>query len=178
MASRVSLVKIVSYLRQYGNAAKDDVFNGVTYWSDEHLEQIADTWAKRRRVRLMPSTSDWITFNIDLPRHYMADTATLVIYDESGGVVSTSYTIEVLRGEIVFSEALSEGYYYIEGLFVDMWSALADLWEQKASQRVAYINFKAGAKTMFLEQEYNHCVARAEYYRKKVIRGHRKKWRT
>jgi len=178
MAARASLVDVITYLRRYGNAARDEVFSGVTYWDDEQLEDIAETFSARVRVRLNAVTSDWLTFQIDLPRHKMADTDSLVIYTDTGGIVSTSYTIEVLRGEVIFSEALSEGYYYVEGLFVNTWAALADLWEQKANQRVGYINFKAGQKTMFLEQEYNHCVARAEYYRNKVIRGHRKKWRT
>ena len=178
MAARSGLTEILKYLRQYGNAARDEVFSGVIYWVDPQLEDIAETWAVRQRVRLNPATSDWLTFSIDLPRHYMVDTDSLVIYTDAGAEVETTYSIQVLRGEVVFTSALAEGYYYVEGLFVHMWSALADLWEQKASQRTGYINFKAGQKSMFLEQEYNHCVARGAYYRRKVMRRHNKKWRT
>ena len=178
MAARSGLTVILEYLRQYGNAARDGLFSGVTYWTDPQLENIAETWAERMRVRLDVARSDWLTFKIDLPRHLMADTDSLVIYTEAGEVVSTSYTIMVLRGEVVFTTALPEGYYYIEGLFVNMWSALSDLWEQKANLRVGYVNFKAGQKSIFLEQEYNHCVARGKYYRGKIMRRHSRRWRT
>lgn len=177
MSVRASLLQATRFLRQYGNASNTDVFEGVTYWSDDQLEAILDTLGKRVRVRLNASTSDNTTFVIDLPRHYRLDTATLVVYTSGGTVVSTSYTLEQGRGELVFTEVLANDYYYVEVLAINMWEALAELWEQKANQRVHYIDFKAGSNKVNLQQEYTHCVDRGRYYRNKTIKRHRRKWR-
>lgn len=174
---RADLTPIVNYLRQWGNAATTDSFNGVTYWTGEQLEQIADAWAERLTVRLRPVTQDGLTYVIMLPKNRRPDPGTMIVYNSAGTEVSTSYTFNADRNELVFSTELAEDYYYLEALYINLWLALADLWEQKAAQRANYVDFKAGATSIKLQQEFEHCAGRAKYYRNKVVRRHQRGWR-
>lgn len=168
---RTSMASIIAFLRQYGNAATDEVFNGVTYWDDDQLEAIADSWSSREVVRLHTIQLESPTiYTLSLPKfHFMEDDFT--VYDSSDVEVATAATYNQNRQELTFVSALDANEEYtLQALVVRGYDALADLWTQKASQREDYVDFKAGNNKMNMKQEHDNCLQKAAYYRAKTIR--------
>lgn len=167
---RPEMENIVAFLRQYGEAATTDEFNGVTYWTDDQLEEIADRHSYRANINLVThqfASPTIYTLKIP-PFHLMADDYTIYNDETLVNVVST---YSQARSEIEFESALNIDYdYRVQALFVKGYDALADLWDQKANQRHDYVDFRAGNNKMSMQQEYEHCVDRAAYYRGKTIR--------
>lgn len=169
---RPSMEQIVLFLRQYGQASDNEEFAGITYWTDDQLEAIADQHSYRERVSLktIQDTSPTI-YRVNLPPfHFMEND--FAIYDENGASVASPVGVySQARQEIEFASALSSDLdYEVEALFVLMYDALADLWTQKASQRFDYVDFKAGNNKMDMSQERKFCESRAAYYRGKTLR--------
>lgn len=170
---RAGMTTIVSYLRQYGQVGVDEEFNGQSYWSDDQLEDIADTWAYRVRFPLIPAQAVARTdFVLDAPRSYMFDTGALSVIDDTGSTVSTAYTYDPAMREFIFVSELSDVQHYAEGRAVNLNEALADVWGLKAQMRYDYIDFKASNDTLKLSQEYEHCLKMRDYYRARIIRRH------
>ena len=179
MAIRLSMTKPVRYLRQYGNAAEDDVFSGVTFWTDDQLLEIMDRFGQRGTHLMVPATQDYLTYVVNLPEHQFIDSDTIVVIDSAGDTVSTTYTLNADRLELVFDSALDDDEtYFIEALFFNMWLCLADLWQQKAGQRAGFVDFKAGQNTIKLGQERDYCLKMSHHYRRKIGRRHHRRWRS
>lgn len=169
---RASMENIVLFLRQYGQAAENEEFNGIVYWTDDQLEQIADQFSYRKRVPLETiQTSDPTIYRIQVPFYDLMEDS-FIVYDDRDSIVALPLaTYSQARQEITFDSALTEDTcYFVEALFVRSFDALADLWTQKASQRYDYIDFKAGNNKMDMSQERDFCAQRAAYYRGKTIR--------
>lgn len=176
---RPGMQQIVAQLRKYGQASLTDEFNGTTYWTDEQLQDIADTRSERLLVKLVPVESSGRTlFQIkDQPRHYWFETDTygvLQISDDDTILnIPTASVYTPIRAEVAFSEPFSSRYEYaIEGYATNLYMALADLWEQKAAQRYDYVDFKAGNNKVSLNQEVQQCLAMMAHYRNRVLRRH------
>jgi hypothetical protein len=171
---RPGMSLIVAQMRQYGSASRTDIFNDVTYWSDDQLEEIADDNSDRQTVRLLPSSIVGRThFRLEIPRHYWfeSDAYSILEVCDTPVPVYTLAVYEPRNGEIVFAEDLSETKkYMLEGRAVNLYAALAALWEQKAAQRADYADFKAGNNKVNMSQEYEHCVKRMAHYRNRTIR--------
>lgn len=167
MAIRTEMQGLVAYLRQYGSASLTDVFNGVTFWSDEQLQDILDAHAQHDNIQLKDYTG--VAWSLLQPRHIMFASDAKVI-DASNIDYTGVYTYNVLFGEIVFTVAPTVSTLYVTGLKVNMWEALADLWAQKAQQRFDYIDWKAGNNKMNMSTEYQQCCQQRDYYRARTIR--------
>lgn len=160
MAIRTAMTNIVAYLRQHGNAAEDEVFNGVTYWTDEQLEAIADSHRYPFTVEYALLHADMnIYVPVGLARPYWLDTDTIVIDSES-------YTYTERTREIVTTDEIES----ITGIYVNMNEALADLWQQKAQQREHMVSFKAGVNQFSANQTREYCQKMAMIYRNRRIR--------
>jgi hypothetical protein len=169
------MTNIVAYLRQHGQAADNEEFNNIVYWTDDQLEEIADTWSVRQRVPIdTAQQTDPTIYRIRVPRGYVMEDDFVVFdaEDETATeITSPVATYAQTRNELEFATALDEDtQYYVEALFICINDALADLWSQKASQRFDYIDFKAGNNKMNMSQERDYCEKRAAYYRAKTIR--------
>lgn len=176
MAARATMLPIIQFIRNYGHAALDDEFNGITYWTDEQIQDICDRASNFRVVTAKQVDLAGTIFRINVPNGYMVE-ADPVIYSVSSDTPITG-TYNPLTSEITLATARRDGTIRVEGRFVSLWDALTDLWEQKAQQRFDYINVRAGVTTRIeLEQEYNHCVQMAQYYRNKKVRRFERKWR-
>lgn len=161
MAVPSNATDAISYLRSKGSASQTDIFDGVTYWTDDQLYVILSNAVDYKHVVLTPVNKNGTVLVHRMPQHYFINNDTIELDPD------VSYTFD---GN-AFTLA-SEPTQAIE-LYVTVWNmnkALADLWEQKASQRFELINVKGGANQLFTEQEYNHCVAQAKIYRSKEIR--------
>lgn len=169
MPVRAEMQPLIDLLRQWGQAANEtDIFDTVTYWTDQQLQDILDNNSERKIARLYPQNVDETVFTADLPRHYYPDTATVEYLDEDVAKVTTVATYDFLTSEIALTVSADA----ISGRFVNMWKALADLWGQKAAMRASFVDNKSGQNSLKSEQEYMHCIERQAYYRNKFIRRH------
>lgn len=167
---RITMADIVAYLRQLGQAGENDEFQGVTYWTDDQLEAIADQAGERGSTRITKKNVVGTIYTLTLPRHILLEGGYTIYRSDGKTVVTAVNTYSQARGEIAFTVGQTDDWYFVEGFFVNAWEALAALWEQKASQRHDYINFKAGNNKMDLSQEYNHCIQMRDLYRNRTIR--------
>lgn len=171
MPIRTSMQDIVDALRQYGQAADDDVFREVNYWSDEQLQDIADLYSQFGQARLERQQVVGSTlYAVVIPKmNFMEDD--FIVYDASKTEIATMATYSQTQQLITFASNLDTSKdYFVEARFIRFYDALSDLWEQKAAQRFDYIDFKAGNNKMNMKQEYDHCMERAAYYRNRTMR--------
>lgn len=181
--ARDTLSDSLRFIRQYGQAAYDDEFNGTVYWDDDQIEEIADNAALRRIILMKPVSLDYKIYRILLPKGQKFENDLKIYKSDETEVITPVPTYNFARNELSFATALSSTEtYYVGGLVIDLWEALADLWQQKADQRFDYIDWKAQNNKMNMKQEYDHCVAQALFYQNKKIRSFGKngkgKWYT
>lgn len=153
----------VDYLRQHGTASNSDVFDGVTYWTDDQLYEILQASTVFKKVYVTPVNKDCTIFIDRFAKHYWLK-ASSIEFD-----TTISYTYDENERTFTFTSSPTT----LPLLYVTAWNmnhALASLWEQKSAQRYELINVKGGANQLFMEQEYNHCIAQAKKYRSREIR--------
>ncbi len=176
MALRTTMQAIISDLRQFGAAATDDEFNGVTYWTDAQLQEIADRNGRRGTIKMKRVDPDYMVYRLVAPQSITMENA-IVVYTTSEAVNPAPFSFNPLTAEVTFETAQSDEEYLAYGFVVQLYDALADLWQTKADQRFNYIDWKAQNNKMNMKQEYDHCVERAMYYRGKRIRSFDRKGR-
>ncbi len=164
MAVRTEMQPLINYIRQWGRAAQDDVYDGVTYWTDEQLQNILDQHGNHAVVQ-MTQVMDTV-YAVRLPAHIQFDLNAQVV-DANSNIVTATYN--PLNQEVTFAGAQT-GSFNIRGYRVNIFEALALLWDMKASQRFDMNNWKAGNNRIDVRQEYDACIAQRDHYRAKTIR--------
>jgi hypothetical protein len=165
---------ILLTLRSLASAAPDDLFHGVTYWTDAQLTGIVLKY--RETVRLAKLThvptydengnEQFRVFTMPtLSPGMEIDPATIVLSHATGTPHNVDF--ELVNEEITLSSDLTADGVYITFVFYDMYLAAAEVWDQKASHRHNYVDAKTGNQSLKLSQEYEHCLARANFYRGK-----------
>lgn len=183
MPIREGMTYIIALIRQFGHVDVDDMtLGGITYWSDEQLEEIADRHLYPTLIPLLPKQVVGRTiYTLDAPRHYYGEQnvytddvltgVNLLVFNQSKTPVSTAFEYAPNRNMFTFTTDLSADYkYYVQGNFINLYEALAELWGLKASQRFDYISFKGGDNKMDMDQEFNHCKQQEQHYRNLIAR--------
>lgn len=168
MPVRPAMQPLINLLRSEGNASTNDLFEGVTYWTDQQLQDILDLTGERLVGTVSVATIDGTIYRLDSPRHYYPDPDTIVLLDINLNEVTATVTHDFLRNEYVFGSDPEIA--YIQAVFMNFWIATAELWDNKANHRYGFIDNKSGQNALKSHQEYEHCVERAKYYRSKIIR--------
>lgn len=183
MAVRTSMTDLVLNLRSRTGAATDDVFQGITYWSGDQLQNILDSFKHPQTdvvLTALPQkitgVKQWLVFRFDLVGAAWVEPF-YVVRDSSGTAVMAPYTVEITEryGYVTFASDHGSGSLTIDFTSYDANMAAAEVWSQKAAQRYDFINLKGGDHSFSAEQEYTHCVDRAAYFRAKRIRSFGKK---
>ena len=155
----------VDYLRLHGSAASTDVFDAVTYWDDDQLYAILNEYIVHNTIGLRPINRLCTVYTTKPPASWQLREIVEVYVNNT--VVSPTH--DTLTNAFTFiTKPVSDP--YLQANYFNMTEALAHLWETKASQRFELIRVKGGANQMFIEQEYEHCLAKARYYRSRIIR--------
>ncbi len=185
MAIRPNMTPIVELFREKAQVGETETFNGVTYWTDEQLEEILDK-AKRPDTPILTLVNEshglW---NVELPHWYWVDPDTIDIQNSSGtslySAVSYSDPTLTITGFGTFDlknntldGAGDDNAYQIFGMWINLYDALADIWDRRASQRYDYIQMKAGQNVLRMQNEYEHCIQQRDYYRGKIARAHKR----
>lgn len=164
MTLRDGMQAMVSEFRIAANAATDDIFAGVTYWTDTQLQDILDLKSIPVTVSYAPLSEDSTLYiPMDIPAHYWLDTDTIVIDSES-------YTYDDRTNRVTSTDTIET----VTGIYVNFYDALAEIWERKAAQRETHADFRAGANQVALSQTFEHCRKMAALYRNKRVRGFRR----
>ena len=171
MPVRPNMQPLIEYLRHEGNASETDEYEGVTYWSDQQLQDMLDRISERKVAPAKVATVDGLIYKLDAPRHYYFDPDTVVLLDENLDEVSASYTYDELKNEFTFTSDPEIS--YVQASFIHFWNAVAELWSMKATHRFQYVDNRAGQNFLKSNQEYEHCIERMQYYRALTI----KRWK-
>lgn len=172
MAARTSMADLILTLRGLTNAsASDTTIEGVTYWTDEHLQDALDKHKNFFTVQLtaVPHMVDgsYVYRRYALPRTVGPYLESPVVRTLTGYVISTSdYTLDTEAGLLTFTADATAGY-TLEGYTYNMNLAAADVWETKAAHRAHLVDIKSGPHQLWNDQEWQHCKAQAMVYRKK-----------
>lgn len=183
MAVRPTMQRPISVLRRLGSCATNDIFNSVTYWTDEQLQDILDAnllpsqpVPLRENVRFVAGERDWGAQTIML-RPYMILEEDATVIDGFGQTVNAAfYTVNYVQKLVLFDTAAApyRDRFFIQGKVYHLYNAAADVWQEKANQRSNYARWKAGNYSVDAEAEYEHCLQRAMYYRGLVLKRHKK----
>lgn len=168
MTVRPNMQPLIDYLRREGQAAEDDEFNGVTYWTDQQLQDILDLVSNRRAAYAKKGAISGLIYVLSEPRHIYPDPDEITLLGADLEEITATYTYSLLRNELVFTTDPEIS--YIEASFINFWEAVAALWGEKANQRFTFIDNKSGQNSLKMEQEYKHCVERQQVYRNRRIR--------
>jgi hypothetical protein len=179
--ARPTMALVIARLRRLTDAATDDVFNDVTFWTDDQLQDILDENSfPVLDLELTPSTmlvngvADWRT------QFFSKKTLKAYDYERNAQVVETStgtpidsdfFTLDWQRMTVTLTEDVTTNTdYSLRITLYDMWDAAARVWYEKAEQRASYISTKANAHKLEMQQERQHCKDQAIYYRSRRIR--------
>lgn len=177
--ARSSMAGLIAHLRSLTSAATDDVYNGVTYWTDDQLQAALDRTRYLVRDIALTEKPYYSAGALNYTEHQFPVAVNwwtedlYRVHDALGyDVPSADYTVDGKRGIVTFDVNPDRQQYYIDVWLYDMNAAAADVWEQKASHRFDFINMKAGVNHRFdFAQEYQHCVDMARKFRERKIKA-------
>ncbi len=168
MAVPTELEAAVDRLRAMGAASSTDVFDTITYWTDDQLLEILIPFVEYPEYTLWAVDKNDKIFRYNSAIAHYIDTSTVVF---TGTELTPTY--DVARRTLTFASAITSTITFTAAMY-NLNRAAAELWGRKASQRYDLIRVKAGANQLFLEQEYAHCVARQAYYNNLSIVFHKR----
>lgn len=180
MTARTSMQALVTRFRSVTSAARDDEFNGITYWSDDQLELELDqyrvsVWAASLLPipRQVDGSTVYLQFAFKVPRGYWLENA-FSVRDTAGNLLTTPvYTVEIndLGGLVTFASDVGSVSLTIDYTAYDWNASAASVWEQKAAHRFDYIDVKTADHRFDASAEYRHCVERAKWHAARKVKG-------
>lgn len=158
------MTNIVGFIRRYGQVGTTEVFNGVTYWTDDQLERLCDERAETLQAWLRPVTPT--VYRVKLAPQWALETT--AFYTAGGTLLAGTYNDD--RKEVTFATAPVTDV-YVEAMAYPRYTILAELWGIKAAQRQDYVTIKGGNNRLDMVQEREFCEKQRDYYRSRVMRG-------
>lgn len=174
--ARDDMLPLIARLRQLTDAATDDEFNGVTFWTDDQLEDVLDRHSRDIQIILQHGTRKvngqvaW--WHMKYTPKFWIGFETYEVTDYQGYTVDTDdYVVDLERGQVTLDTGLSKQTYYLRARAYDFIDAAADVWQQKVNQRSSFVDYKADIHTVKMSQDYAHCIERLNYYASLRIGG-------
>lgn len=170
MAVRATMATLISTLRGRTNVSTSDItISGVTYWSDQQLQDILDETKQYFSVNLESlgemSDGSVVYLNWRIPQNVGPYLELAVVKTLTGYVISDSdYTLDSNAGLVIFNSSATQGY-VLSGYTYDLDEATAKVWDDKAAHRAHLVTIKSGPHQLWEDQEYLHCVQQAQRYR-------------
>lgn len=177
MAARPGMTDLISDLRLKTDTSPDEVsVNGVSYWTDDQLQDILDQHRQDVDVQLVAypryESGELLTKIYYIPNKVLTtlenDPSVLEIVDRYGNA-ATGYTVDLSGRKVTFDADTGGTAYWLRGRQFDVDYAAADVWAAKASHRAALVDWRAGGQTLYEDQEYQHCLEREKFYRGKRL---------
>lgn len=174
--ARATMAEIIEEVRRLANAGTaDTALAGVTYWTDDQLQEIVERHGREfRRVTLSPLSTyvDGATEYKDYP---------MPIHDDyrieregsgggfairtSSGTTAPAYTISWSRRMVTFDADTGGDAFYLDCRAYNVYSAVADVFEAKASFVSAGVDWSSDNHNIRASQEHDHYMTMAKRFR-------------
>jgi hypothetical protein len=169
MTVRDTMAELILDLRALTDAGTSDyTVGGVSYWSDQQLQDALD----RRRIALrfveMEAQSDYANgaytyTDYILPAENMEGGTALIIQDNTGGTVG-GWTFDRNRGVVTFATDQAGASRFVTGRSYNVNLAAADVWRKKASHYAAAYDVSTDNHSLKRSQLIQHCQAMAREF--------------
>lgn len=176
--ARATMAEIIAEVRRLSNVGTaDSTVGGVTYWTDDQIQDVIDKHVREfRRTTLSPLSSyiDGQTIYKDYPIP-IKNTDYRIEREGSGGgfairtgtgTTAPEYTVSWSRGIVSFTADTGGDAFYLDCRAYNIWSAIADIFEAKAAMVSGGVDWSTDNHDIKASQEYAHYMAMAERYRK------------
>lgn len=171
---RAGMSELVQMLRGLCNAGvADAVVAGVTYWSDDQLQEILDGTRMthtRRLMEMLPVYVDgaWLYYEYGFGGlKWVEEAGTesgFSVRDASGATVS-GWTANYQARRITFSADQDGAYYYLDCRTYNLYEAAAQVWERKAAYVSAQVDWSSDNHSVKASQRAAHCLKMAAQFR-------------
>jgi hypothetical protein len=173
---RTGMRYLVRRLREMTEAGLQDYeLAGVTYWTDDTLEDILDEKRTRQEDVALTARPEYIS-SVDIYKRYEipwsmghalegteGGTTVFRVYNSIGTTV-TGWTFNDRDMSIEFSSDQEGTAYYWSGYQYDIRAAAVEVWLRKAAHSYNAINFSADGHRFDRKAIYEHCIEQAKLY--------------
>lgn len=181
MTVRAGMAELIVTLRGYCEAGTDDhEINGVTYWTDQHLQDELDrTQGYIRNYDLnaleMIVAGVYQVFDYRIPEQagewfeQAGDGSGFVVRDGSGTEIdSAEYAVNYAARLITFSADQGSAVRTLDAKIYDMNKAAAEVWRKKAGFAAEAVDWSSDNHSVKGSQEYEHCLAMEKFHTNKA----------
>ena len=173
--ARSTMATLITSLRGLAQAgASDYTVNGLSYWTDNQLQDVLDAHRKDVYRSLMHPVQSYNGGTVEYHDYYSehgnleattGGTSIFYVEDAAGSAVGTAlYTPDYNRGAITFAADTGGSTYFIYGRSYNMNAAAADVWRQKAGQYATAVNFSTDNHRVDRGEIIKNCLQMAGYY--------------
>ncbi|HNB50420.1 MAG TPA: hypothetical protein PK530_00675 [Anaerolineales bacterium] len=194
MTLRTGMTDIVKSIRQLGEAGTADyALAGETYWTDEHLQALADRHRQWFHAVNLTMESQQIGGTTRYYRYRFPDTlrpdwygiegtaggtAAFRVDDSLGNLIAgTLYTFHPDALDVVFAADQAGSARYWTGFAYDLPAIAAELWTRKAAHAWSAINFSADGHRFDRGALQAHCLEMAKTFQRakgtRAVKMHR-----
>lgn len=180
MAARDGMAHLITRLRGMTNTGETDYsIKGVTYWTDDQLQDILDT--NRMDIMaepLMVMPRQLSTTDVEYRDYYFSranveeaasGTAVWQVVDSRGSAVATAiYTVNYRARHIRFNSDTDGTAYFLHYRSYDLDNAAGDVWEQKAAQVADRFDFETDNHKLSRSQLARQYRQQAQDYRRQA----------
>lgn len=177
MSVRANMQTLIDSVREKAHCATDDVYNGVTYWTDVQIQSVIDSVAENKIVSYTKLRTGSTRYVGSIHNNWWVDPDTIAVLDNSGTELGTGYTGGTITGVGTFNlenntlvSSLTT-VTYVDAMWFPITDVVAELWLRKAQHRSSYVAMGAGANKLSMQQEYEHCMYNYKIWASKRVRG-------
>jgi hypothetical protein len=161
--ARTGMAQLIALVRELTHAGTaDHTLAGVTYWSDDQIQERLDRWRQtHKRVSIFADPDyvdgDHVYTEYVIPHELKyfeeagADSG-WALRDGDGVTVTADYTINYEAGRIEFDADQDNEVYYLDARTYDVYRAAAEVWDTKAGLYEAAVDWSSD----------NHSVKRSQ----------------
>lgn len=172
MPIRAGMAHLIARLRGMTRAGSADAtLNGVTYFTDEQLQQLLDTTAQQHRhIELIPvpqsenGTLVYKSYAIPAEIPYAFETEAAdsgwQLRDAAGQAV-TGYSVNYAAGRIEFTSDTGGRLYFLDCRSYNLHQAAAAVWQQKAAFASPDADWQADNHRYDAATVFQHCLQMA-----------------
>ncbi len=145
MAARVGMSTLISEIRKVCNVGTADyTVGGVSYWTDEQIEEVLDKYSQRILRESLLAEGEWQTggtvvyvnyrFKETFPEEAGSGSAVWLVQNGEGSAIGTAnYSVNYQQRRISFTADQDGETRFLTYYSFDLFRAAAEIWEAKAA---------------------------------------------
>jgi hypothetical protein len=183
MAARTGMSNLITEMRSNCNVGTADyTAGGVSYWTDEQLQEVLDKYSMRIQRELLASEREWQTggsaiyvnyqFKETYPEEAPSGTSIWLVQDGDGSAIGTAtYSVNYKQRRITFNANTEGEARYLSYYSFDLYRAAAEVWEKKAAHVAERFDVETDNHNLKRSQLHAMYMARAKDMLKKAKIG-------